>query len=99
MSNIAINSQANASRSIENNFSSRFLGQQWDFWVVRLALVSASVVLCYTLGPFGFHGLPAAGLGFLVAMVILLAELRLRRAEISGLMGGAVGAALGLLAS
>jgi uncharacterized protein YacL len=99
MSNIAINSQANASRSIENNFSSRFLGQQWDFWVVRLALVSASVVLCYTLGPFGFHGLPAAGLGFLVAMVILLAELRLRRAEISGLMGGAVGAVLGLLAA
>jgi uncharacterized protein YacL len=99
MSNIAINSQANASPSTENNFSSRFLGQHWDFWVVRLTLVSASVVLCYTLGPFGFHGLPAAGLGFLVAMVILLAELRLRRAEISGLMGGAVGAVLGLLAA
>ncbi len=32
-------------------------------------------------------------------MVILLAELRLRRAEISGLMGGAVGAVLGLLAA
>ena len=46
-----------------------------------------------------FHGLPAAGLGFLVAMVILLAELRMRRAEISGLMGGAVGAVLGLLSA
>ena len=45
------------------------------------------------------HGLPAAGIGFLVAMVILLAELRLRRAEISGLVAGTVGAVLGLLAS
>lgn len=77
----------------------RFLGQSWDFWAVRLALVSLTCLLCYTLAPFGFHGLPAAGLGFLMAMVILLAELRLRRAEISGLMGGAVGAVLGLLAA
>jgi uncharacterized protein YacL len=34
-----------------------------------------------------------------MAMVILLAELRMRRAEISGLMGGMVGAVLGLLAA
>ena len=34
-----------------------------------------------------------------MAMVILLAELRMRRAEISGLMGGALGGVLGLLAS
>ena len=76
-----------------------FLGQDWDFWAVRLALISATVVLCYNLGPFGFHGLPAAGLGFLVAMIILLAELRMRRAEISGLVGGSVGAVLGLLSA
>ena len=78
---------------------SRFLGQDWDFWAVRLALISSTVVLCYTLAPFGFQGLPAAGLGFLVAMVILLAEFRMRRAEISGLMGGTVGAVLGLLSA
>ena len=75
------------------------LGRDWDFWAARLVLVSATIVLCYTLAPFGFHGLPAAGLGFLVAMVILLAELRMRRAEISGLMGGTVGAVLGLLSA
>jgi uncharacterized protein YacL len=79
--------------------TSRLLGQSWDSWAVRLALVTVSCVLCYALAPFGFHGLPAAGLGFFMAMVILLAELRLRRAEISGLMGGAVGALLGLLAA
>jgi len=66
---------------------------------MRLALIGATCILCYNLGPFGIQGLPAAGLGFLVAMVILLAELRLRRAEISGLVGGACGAVLGLLAA
>jgi len=75
------------------------LSQEWDFWVIRLALTGASVGLCFALRPFSFHGLPAAGLGFFIAMVILLAELRLRHAEISGLVGGAVGVVLGLLVS
>ncbi len=99
MSNAAEYSEGSAVSPIAHKSASRMLGQNWDFWLVRFALVSASVVLCYSLSPFGFHGLPAAGLGFLVAMVILLAELRLRRAEISGLMGGAVGAVLGLLSA
>jgi uncharacterized protein YacL len=89
-----------ASANPEKPSSGRgFLGQTWGFWAMRIALLSATCALCYNLGPFGIHGLPAAGLGFLVAMVILLAELRLRRAEISGLVGGTCGAALGLLAS
>ena len=75
------------------------LSQEWDFWVIRLALTGASVGLCFALRPFGFHGLPAAGLGFFIAMVILLAELRLRHAEISGLVGGSIGVVLGLLVS
>lgn len=79
--------------------SSGILDREWESWALRLALVGASVALCYTLSPFGFHGLPAAGLGFFVATVILLAELRLRHAEISGLVGGAVGAVCGLLAA
>src|SRR6267378_5139274 len=71
----------------------------WDYFVIRLALFGASVALCFAVSPFNFHGLPAAGLGFFIAMVILLAELRLRRAEFSGLVGGAIGTVLGLLAS
>jgi uncharacterized protein YacL len=74
-------------------------GYSWDFWILRLALVGASVLVCNALRPFDLRTLPAAGLGFFVAMVVLLAELRLRRAEISGLMGGAAGLVLGLLAS
>ncbi|HYA62078.1 MAG TPA: TRAM domain-containing protein [Candidatus Sulfotelmatobacter sp.] len=75
------------------------VGQTSAFWAIRLMLIGFTCLLCYNLGPFGFHGFPAVGLGFLMAMVILLAELRLRRAEISGLMGGTLGVVLGLLAS
>ena len=75
------------------------LGQEWDFWVIRLALFGSSVGLCFALRPFNLHGVPAAGFGFLIAMVILLAELRLRHAELSGLVGGSIGLVLGLLVS
>ena len=70
-----------------------------DVWLVRFALVGASVAVCYALRPFHLQALPAAGLGFFIAMVVLLAELRLRHAEISGLVGGMIGGILGLLAS
>jgi len=76
-----------------------FRRQKWDFWLMRFALFAASVSVCYGLRPFELRALPAAGLGFFIAMVVLLAELRLRHAEISGLVGGAVGAVVGLLAS
>jgi hypothetical protein len=67
------------------------------FGAVRVAFLGISTLLGYHLSPCGLRALPATGLGFSVAMVILLAELRLRHAEISGLMGGAVGGVLGLL--
>jgi uncharacterized protein YacL len=75
------------------------LSQEWDFWVIRMALFGSSVGLCFALRPFNVHGFPAVGFGFFMAMVILLAELRLRHAEISGLVGGAIGVVLGLLVS
>ena len=75
------------------------LGQEWDFWIIRLALFGSSAGLCFALRPFNLHGLSAVGFGFLIAMVILLAELRLRHAEISGLVGGSIGVVLGLLVS
>src|ERR1700726_4073153 len=60
---------------------------QWDFWAARVFFVAATVALCYTLGPFHLRGWAAAGTGFLMALVILLAEWRLRRAAASGLLG------------
>src|ERR1700686_4157792 len=92
-------SDSSLSRSVSRSKLSGLRGQEGDFWVFRLALFSASCPLCFALPPFNLHGLPAVGLGFFIAMVILLAELRLRHAEISGLVGGAVGTVIGLLAA
>jgi len=41
----------------------------------------------------------AAGAGFLAALLLMLAELRMRRAEISGLVGGAIGTVIGIFAA
>lgn len=71
----------------------------WDFWVVRAFLVACTGAVSYALGPFGLRGLPSAGVGFLIALVVLLVELRLRRAALSGLLGGAFGAVLGVFAA
>src|SRR6266851_6926096 len=72
------------------------LREGWDFWVVRAFLLACMAAVSYTLGPFGLCGLPAAGVGFQIGLVVLLAELRLRRAALSGLLGGAFGAVLGV---
>ena len=74
-------------------------GTAWDFWAARVFFVAATVTLCYTLGPFHLRGWAAAGTGFLMALVILLAEWRLRGAAASGLLGGAFGGILGIFAA
>lgn len=70
-----------------------------EFWAIRAGLIAGAVTLSYTLAPFGLHGVVAAGLGLVVSVLILLAELRLRRAETSNLVGGAIGGVLGLVAA
>src|SRR5229473_5860423 len=71
----------------------------WDFWVVRAFVVACTGAVSYALGPFGLRGLPSASVGFLIALLVLLAELRLRRAALGGLLGGAFGAVLGVFAA
>jgi hypothetical protein len=74
-------------------------GLGWDSWVIRAILIVCAAAICYTLEPFRLRGLPAAGLGLLMSAAILLAELRLRRAKLSGLLGGALGSVLGMFAA
>jgi uncharacterized protein YacL len=74
-------------------------GLGWDSWIIRVILVVCAAATCYTLEPFHLRGLPAAGMGLLMAVAILLAELRLRRAKLSGVLGGAFGAVVGLFAA
>ena len=89
-------SDSSFSSSVSSSGQRSKFGREWDSWGIRLALVGSCIGICFAQHPFGFQGLPAAGLGFFIAMVILLAELRLRHAELSGLVGGAAGAILGL---
>jgi uncharacterized protein YacL len=70
-----------------------------EFWLVRLFITACATAFCYRLAPFGLRDWPAAGVGFLLAVVILLAERRLRRVEIGGLLGGALGTVLGIFAA
>jgi uncharacterized protein YacL len=74
-------------------------GLGWDAWVIRLLLIACAAATCYTLEPFHLRGLLALGTGALVGAAILLVELRLRRATVSGLLGGVFGAVLGLFAA
>jgi uncharacterized protein YacL len=76
---------------------SRTLGP--EFWFIRLPVAAGAAAICYKLEPFGFHGLSAATVGFVLAFIVVLAELRLRRAEISGLLGGILGAVFGVFAA
>jgi uncharacterized protein YacL len=66
---------------------------------VRVFLVACTGAASYTMRPFGLRGLSAASAGFLIALVVLWAELRLRRAALGGILGGAFGAVFGVFAA
>ena len=74
-------------------------GKGLELWLVRLFIIAGATTLCYQLAPFGLRGAPAAGIGLLLALVILLAELRLSRAGVGGLLGGALGAVWGMFSA
>ncbi|MGC1417359.1 MAG: TRAM domain-containing protein [Candidatus Acidiferrum sp.] len=71
----------------------------FEFWLLRLFLAACAIALCYKLEPFGFRGLSAVAAGVLLALVILLAELRLRQADTAGLLGGALGIVWGIFSA
>src|SRR5580658_3708360 len=70
-----------------------------EIWLVRLVIVGGATAICYKLELFGLRGKSAAGIGFLLSAVILLAELRLRRVTVGGLLGGALGAVWGIFSA
>jgi uncharacterized protein YacL len=70
----------------------------WEFWIVRSLFAILIGVLCYAFAPFGLRG-SAAGVGVLLALVIVFAEFRLAQASMGGLIGGAFGALAGMSAA
>src|SRR6267378_2167395 len=91
-----------SSQSVDHAMQARAAwasNRAWDFWVVRAFLMACTGGVSYTLAPLGLRGWQAAGVGFLMGLVVLLAELRLRQAALGGLLGGAFGAVLGVFAA
>jgi len=71
----------------------------WGFWVVRAFITLCAGAVSYSMRPFGLRGLPAVAVGVLIGLAVLLAELRLRRAALSGLLGGVFGTVVGIFAA
>jgi uncharacterized protein YacL len=71
------------------------LSMHWEFWIVRSLFTVLIGVLCYAFAPFGLRS-SAAGVGVLLALVIVFAEFRLAHASMGGLVGGAFGALAGM---
>ncbi|HYL83616.1 MAG TPA: PIN domain-containing protein [Candidatus Angelobacter sp.] len=78
---------------------SRTAWNAWGFWAARIFIVACTGAVSYTQRPFGLIGIPAAGVGLLIALVVMWGELRLRRAALGGLLGGALGAVFGVFAA
>jgi uncharacterized protein YacL len=70
----------------------------WEFWILRSLFTVLIGVFCYAFAPPGLRG-SAAGVGLLLALVIVLAEYRLAYASIGGLIGGTAGALAGMSAA
>lgn len=70
-----------------------------ESWMLRGGLAVVAVALCWSLKPFGLYGVAAIGAGLLLAAIILVIEMRLRWATPRGLLGGALGAVLGIFAA
>src|SRR5215831_9629711 len=68
-------------------------------WVARVVFVVSAVALASAWQPFGLNRWIAAVAGFAAALVLVLAELGIRRVDTSGLAGGAAGLVLGIFAA
>jgi uncharacterized protein YacL len=67
----------------------------WELWLLRLALAGALLAVAMALHPFSLRTTMALGAGFLVAVVFVIAELRLRRAASDVLLGATFGVLAG----
>src|SRR5260370_35386292 len=76
---------------------SGFSGSWWDLLLVRAFVVVLAVVACYYFRPFGLARVAAAAAGFVFAVLVILAEMRLRSASLRRLLGAAAVALLGTL--
>ena len=72
-------------------------GSWWDQLVVRAVFGTACVAAGYHFHPFGLSRPTAALVGLLFSVSVFLFEIRLQRASLRRLIGGAVGSILGII--
>jgi uncharacterized protein YacL len=91
-------------------FVLNFQAMRWDVLILRIAFVGLLVLLGYLLNPFEktqrfgianfsdeqTRRLLSAGLGAVIAIIIIGFEMRVRRASLKTLIGAAVGSILGI---
>jgi len=68
----------------------------WELWTARGLFLAVVAAMAWALQPFGLAAWPALALGIAAGVAIVLVEWRLRRAKVSALLGGALGALLGV---
>lgn len=75
----------------------RFRIMHGDVVIIRLIFTAFLIASGYVLKPIGGDPWMSAGVGALVAICIILFELRIRRASLKTLIGAAVGSILGIV--
>ena len=68
-----------------------------DLVIIRVLFVLITAFVSYELQPLGLTRLPAAGLGALFGIAVIVFEIRLRQASLKRLIGAAIGSILGIV--
>src|SRR5882724_13554846 len=89
-------SSARSVASSKNNSDSRAYGSAGTVWIGRAAFFVCLGALAAAWQPFGLARWTAAVAGFVVALALVIVEMRLRKAEIRAVTGGALGGLAGI---
>ena len=68
-----------------------------DLVIIRVLFVLITTLVSYELQPLGLARLPAAGLGALFGLAVVLFEIRLRQVSLKRLIGAVIGSILGIV--
>ncbi len=67
-----------------------------DLVLIRVLFVLITGLACYELQPLGLDRWPAAAVGILIGLAVILFEVRLRRVSLKRLIGAVIGSILGI---
>jgi uncharacterized protein YacL len=98
---VALSSASNADdlSALENRKSEIPGSGQAGSWIARAVFVGSVAALASAWPPFGLSRSIAAGAGLAAALLLALGEMRMRRARLADLAGGAAGLVLGIFAA